>query len=253
MNDLEQLQTDIETYLLSCEANLTDADETPIQYAMIARVRPRTAAEAAGIQTKLQQALSGLQGRNGRKGISIIIGMPELGKIEANVRALTGTVTINVEITENIMINMGADGCGPHGAESFALAVSELLAHQPFSYWSPMRVVSVLPDPESVLAQKVVYRVSLTTDLIRCLKPKVGAVTITVQSNGYLTITCPTQDAVIYYTLDGSYPGSASESAVAYDAEAGLHLPVGVHQVRAAAWLAGQVGSIPREQAVTVV
>lgn len=251
MNDLEALQTDIETYLLSCEADLTDADETPIQYAMIARVRPRTAQEAAGIQTKLQQALSGLQGRNGKKGISIIIGMPELSKVEPNIRALTGTVTINLEVTENIIVNMGADGCGPHGAESFAIAAAELLNHQPFTNWSPLRVVSSLPVPEAVLGQKAVYNVTLTTDLRRSLKPKVGAVKITVPENGYVVITCPTQDAVIYYTLDGSYPGSGSESAIVYDT-AGLNLPVGVHRVRAAAWLVGQVGSVPDEETVTV-
>jgi hypothetical protein len=253
MNDLEQLQTDIETYLMSCEADLTNADETPIQFAMIARVRPRSAEEAAGIQTKLQQALSGLQGRNGKKGISIIVGMTEISKMETNIRALTGTVTINLEVTENIMVNMGAGGCGPHGCESFAQAAAELLSHQPFNRWSPMRVVSVLPSPEAVLSQKVVYNVTLQTDLKRALKPKVGAVTIATPENGFVTITCPTEDAVIYYTLDGSYPGSGSESAIVYDTTAGLNLPVGVHRVRAAAWLVGQVGSVPDEETVTVV
>jgi hypothetical protein len=164
MNDLEQFQTDVETYLASCEADILNADETPIQCAMIARVRPRTAAEAAGIQTKLQQALSGLQGRNGRKGISIIVGMPEVAEVNSSNRALSGSLTLVIEVHENILVNGGADGCWPHGAESFALTVAELLSHQVFSHFSPLRLKSILPVPEAVVTQKVVYNVTMVAD-----------------------------------------------------------------------------------------
>lgn len=247
MNETQRLQEDIESYLLSHESNPANADECPIQYAAIARVRPRDAGEAAGIQTKLQQVLSGLQGRGGKKGVSIIIGMPEIARVEPNIRALTGLMTLVIEVHENIMVNTTTQSC-----EDFAYAVAEVLNHQPFGHWSPVRVKSILPAPEAVLMQKVVYNVTLETDMRRQLKPKVGSVKMEVPENGYLVMTCPTIDAVIYYTLDGSYPGPSSASAIVYDVQAGLTLPVGVHRVRAAGWLAGLAGSVAAETLVTV-
>lgn len=250
MNETQRLQEDIESYLLSHEADLSNNDECPIQYAAIARVRPRDAGEAAGIQTRLQQVLSGLQGRNGRKGISVIIGMPEIAKVEPNVRALTGAMTLVIEIHENIMINMGAEGTGK-GCEDFAYAVAELLNQQPFGYWSAMRVVSILPAPEAVLSQKVVYNVTVKTDLRRALKPKVALPSVVV-SGPLVTVTCATAGAAIYYTTNGSMPGAANATAVVYDAESGLTLEAGTHHLRFAAWKMGMAGSVVVDEVIQV-
>lgn len=251
MNDLEQFQTDVEIYLASCEADISNPDETPVQCAMIARVRPRTAAEAAGIQTKLQQALSGLQGRNGRKGISIIVGMPEVAEVNSSNRALSGSLSLVIEVHENILVNGGTDGCWPHGAESFALAVAELLSHQVFASFTPLRLKSILPVPEAVVTQKAVYNVTLIADLRRPLKPQVGAPTISQAEDGLVTITCPTAGAVIRWTLDGTYPGRANEAARIYE-PSGFRLPPGTHTLRAAASKPGHVGSLVDELTVTV-
>jgi len=251
MNDIQRLQEDIEAYLLNSEADLTNADECPIQYAAIARVRPRDAGEAAGIQTKLQQVLSGLQGRGGRKGISVIIGMPEISQVEPNVRALTGGMTLVIEVHENIMVNMVSGGTGK-GCEEFAFAVGELLNHQPFGLWSPMRVKSILPAPEAVLNQKVVYNVTLETDLRRPLKPKVAVPNVTVHEDGHISATCATLDAVMYYTLDGSLPGPVTPTAIVFDILTGLTLTTGTWLLRVAAWKPGMAGSVVVDKTVTV-
>ena len=251
MNETQRLQEDIEAYLLNSEADLTNEDECPIQYAAIARVRPRDAGEAAGIQTKLQKVLSGLQGRNGRKGISVIIGMPEIARVEPNIRALTGLMTLVIEIHENIMVNMSADGT-TKGCEDFAYAVAELINHQPFGLWSPLRVKSILPAPEAVLNQKVVYNLTLETDLRRPLKPKVAGPTLTVHEDNHISATCTTPDAVMYYTLDGSLPGPATPTAIAFDAIAGLDLTTGTWLLRVAAWKPGMAGSVVVDKTVTV-
>lgn len=251
MNDIQQLQEDIEAYLLNSEADLTNPAECPIQYAAIARVRPRDAGEAAGIQTRLQRVLSGLDGRHGRKGISVIIGMPEIGKVEPNIRALTGGMVVVIEVHENIMINMGAEGTGK-GGEEFACAVAELLNHQPFGLWSPMGVRSILPAPEAVLSQKVVYNITLATDLRRPLKPKVAAPEVTVNEGGFVSASCSTEDARIYYSLDGSLPGPASPTAIEWDGVKGLNLTTGTWLLRVAAWKAGSAGSVVVDRRIVV-
>jgi hypothetical protein len=250
MNDLERLQTDIEGHLLSSSSDPLQEDQCPIQHAAIARVRPRNAAEAAGIQTKLQKVMSGLEGRGGKKGISIVISMPEIGRMEPNVRALTGTVAVVIEVSENILINMGAEGTGK-GCEEFALCVGDLLSHQAFAAWSPLRVRSIMPSPEAVLVQKVVYNVTLETDLNRPPMPKVAMPTRTFNTN-HVRLATATAAAVIHYTLDGSFPGPGNEGSIVYDQVAGLTLPAGKHQLRYAAWLPGMVGSIPCEAELTV-
>lgn len=251
MNETQRLQEDIESYLLNSEADLTNEDECPIQYAAIARVRPRDAGEAAGIQTKLQQVLSGLIGRGGRKGISIIIGMPEIAKVEPNIRALTGLMTLVIEVHENIMVNMAAGGTSK-GCEDFAYAVAELINHQPFGLWSPMRIRSILPEQVAVLNQKVVYNVTLETDLRRPLKPKVAVPVVTVHEDNHITATCATEDAVLYYTLNGSLPGPATPTAIVFDAIAGLDLTAGTWLLRVAAWKPGLAGSVVVDKTVTV-
>ncbi len=248
MNPLERLQTDIETYLLSCVSDPA-AGDAPIECAAIARVRPRTAEEAAGIQTRLQRILAGLEGRNGRKGMSIIIGMPEIGRVEPNVRALRGAVTVTIRVTEYLMVNMGADGCG-QGAEAFALLVAELLNHQAFAHWSPLRLASVRPDPEAVMDKMVVYDVRMETDLRGTVRSKVPPPAIEITEGGLMTLAVATAGAEIYWTLDGSYPGPGGSTAARYSEP--VQLPAGTHALRVAAWLPGSAGSVPVEQAVTV-
>lgn len=249
MNALERLQTDLETYLLSCASDPAADEAVRIEGAAIARVRPRTAEEAAGVQTKLQRVLAGLEGRNGRRGVSIIIGMPEIGKVEPNVRALRGEVTLSIRVVEHIMVNMGADGCR-QGAEAFALEVAELLNHQVFAQWSPLRLTAVRPDPEAVMDKMVAYDVVMATDLRGANRPKVALPGIDITEDGLMTLAVATAGAEIYWTLDGSYPGPANVQAARYAAP--VQLPEGIHCLRVAAWLAGSAGSVPVERVVTV-
>lgn len=249
MNETQRLQEDIEAYILNHEADLSNPDECPIQYAAIARVRPRDAGEAAGIQTKLQQVLSGLQGRQGKRGISIIVGMPEIAQVKANVRALTGLMTLVIEVHENIMVNM-SEGGTLKGCEDFAYAVAEVLMLQPFGFWSPIRVRSILPAPEQVLNQKIVYNVTIETDLNRSPKPKVAMPDVVV-NDGQVTGTCGTPDAVLYWTLDGSLPGPANANAVTLES-GGMTLPPGSWVLRVAGWKQGMAGSVIWQQQVSV-
>ncbi len=248
MNDLEQLQTGIEDFLLSSHSAADDADECPIQWAAITRVRPRTAGEATGIEIKLRRLLSGLEGREGKKGVSIFIGMPEIARMEPNIRALTGSCAVVIEVSENILVNMGEGGT-QKGAEEFALAVAELLNHQPFALWSPLRVKSILPNAEAVLDKRAAYNVTVETDLRRPKKPKVEMPSIALAAD-VMTLACATSGAAIHYTLDGSFPGPSNEESLLYATP--VTLASGTHELRVAAWKAGFAGSVQVSQTVTV-
>lgn len=247
MNELEQLQSDVESLLLGVESAC--AEDAPLQYAAIVRVRPRASEEAAGIMTQIQRKLAGLEGRRGKAGVSITVGMPEIGRMEPNIRALKGTVTLGIQVTENILVNMGDGGTG-HGAESYALAVAGLLQHQSFSPWGPLRVTSISPIVEAALAQRmVVYDVSVATDLNSAHRPQCALPALT-QEGAEITLTTATEGAVIWWTMDGSYPGPGNELARRYGAA--FDLASGTYRIRAAAHKAGMVPSVVRVAEVTV-
>lgn len=242
MSDLSQLQEDIESFLLSID-NSGDADKCPIQQAAITRVRPRNAGEATGIETKLKRLLAGLEGRRGKIGVSLIVGMPEVGKIEPNSRKLKATVSLVIEVSENIIVNMGADGTQCE-AEEFALEAAAHLQHQVFQLWSPLRVKSILPAPEAIIDKRVVYNITVETELSREAPARCDAPVAALEA-GVLTLSSTTPGASVYYTLNGSYPGPGNATAFIYAMPAPLS--VGDHTLRAAAWKTGLAGSLQTE------
>lgn len=246
MNELEQLQTDVESLLLGVESAC--AEDAPLQYAAVSMVRPRTDKEALDIRTRLDKMMGGLVGRQGKAGISIIVGMPEIGRVEPNVRAIKGTVTLTVEVIENVMVNMGDKGTG-RGAEDFALAVAEVLQHQVFAPWSPLRVTGVPAVVAAVKQGNVVYDVELATDLNRALRAQCALPSL-AQEGAEITLTTATEGAVIWWTLDGSYPGPGNELARRYGAA--FDLASGTHRLRVAAHKAGMVPSVVRVVEVVV-
>jgi hypothetical protein len=220
MSPFERLQLDLEQFLLS---------HTELQYLDITHVRPRTAEEAAGIQSKLNSTLAGLTGRNGRRGVSCIIGMPVFGDAAVNVRTLRGQMTIILEVTENIVVNDTGASCEEHAWE-----IARLLQHMQFQPWSPLigdpRLIT--PSPEAVLDKKVVYRINMSVEITAEKKDKVATPTITA-SGASITLACATSQAVLYHTTDESFPGPGNAAALLYSAP--FTLATGTHLLRVAA------------------
>jgi hypothetical protein len=242
MSPFEQLQTDIEHYLKSDE-DLRDL--------AITHVRPRTAKEAATIQGDLDKVLAGLlAGPSGKKGISVIVNMPELVKVEGNVRAVTGDLSISLRVVEHVMINMGLDGT-QRSAEAWALMIANRLHHQVFQPLAPLvgeeRLIT--PVPERVLTGKVEYNIELSCTFPGERISKVQPVSL-VQAGPQMTLSCATTGAQIWWTVDGSFPGPGNELAQMYDGP--FALGAGGHCLRTAAHLAGSAGSVVKQERVTV-
>lgn len=230
MSPLERLQLDIEQCLLSAEE---------MQYVHFSRIRPREAAEAAGIQTTLDKALSGLIQRNGRQGVSCIIGMPVVEDLQSNTRALRGRLVIPLDVMENIVLNNTGASCEEHAWE-----MARLLQHMTFVPWSPLvgepRLMT--PRPEAVLNKTVVYRVEFGSEIVARVKEKVADPSVTPNEDGTITLSCSTPGAAIYSTTDGSFPGPGNAAASLYATPLTL-VGSGVFSLRAAAFKSGMACS----------
>lgn len=242
MSPFERLQTDIECFLKS-EEDLRDL--------AIVHVRPRTAKEAATIQSDLDKTLAGLMpAPSGKKGMSVIIQMPELGGVEGNVRAVTGQLRIALRVIEHVFINMGNEGTGK-SAESWALVIANRLHQQVFAPLAPLvgEPSMITPVPERVLAGKVEYNVELSCTFPGERINKVQAVSL-AKDGREITLTCPTTGAQIWWTDDGGFPGPGNADARMYDGP--FLLPTGEHELRFAAYLCGAAGSVVKRECVSL-
>lgn len=241
MSPLERLQYDTELFLLSHEE---------LELATVWRVRPRSAGEATGIETKIQQMLNGMVQRNGKLGVSISILMPVLTGVESNVRSVSGGIGLDVDVIENVMVNMGPQGT-QISAEAYALRVAQLLHHMSFGGSQPLvgEPQMITPQPEMVLDKKVVYRVSLKAHFPGERRAKVATPSI-IQTGAQITLNKANAEEEIWWTNDGSLPGPANENANRYGEP--FSLPVGTHCLRVAAYARCAIGSNVREQTVVV-
>jgi len=228
MSIFERLQLDLEQFLLS---------HTELQYIDITHVRPRDAEEAAGIQSKLNNTLAGITTRNGKRGVSCIIGMPEFGGTAVNVRALRGKMTIILEVIENIVVNNTGASCEEHAWE-----IARLLQHMQFQPWSPLvgDPKLITPSPEAILDKKIIYRITMTVEITAERKDKVSTPEVSA-SGANITLSCATSGAAVYYTTDESFPGPGNADALLYSAP--FALAPGAHLLRVAAHKSGSACS----------
>lgn len=206
LSPLERLQLDVEQCLLSLPQ---------ISNVAIMAVRPRSAGAIAQFQTKLNNFLAGMEVRNGKKGTSIIVGMPLLDDVNPNMYGVKGNLLIELSVIENIMINEGADGTG-FTAESLAYQLAQMIPQMNFAPFGQLLAEKQLitPRPEAVMDKRIEYRVRLSVlshalPFDKCTPPRIS------RSGSTITLT-GTGD--IWYTADDSFPGPGNASAVLYTA-----------------------------------
>ena len=204
MSPLERLQIDVEQCLLSIALINTVA---------ITAVRPRTAGAAAQIQTKINNTLAGLEVRNGKRGAAVIVSMPTLADVNANLYGVKGNLIIELGVIENILVNEGSDGTG-FTAESLAFLIAQMLPQMNFAPFGQLIAESQLitPRPEAVMEKRIEYRLRLkvlshSRPFPKCSPPVIS------RSGSTLTIS---GSGDIWYTTDESYPGPGNAAAVLY-------------------------------------
>lgn len=191
------------------------------------------------IGSQLKKSLAGLQPKGGKTGAAVSILTPLLEEPNANLPGINTDLAVIVRCQENPLINEGDNGTGK-SAE--AIAVQALLALDQFNANEEVGILKprggANPNPTANTAM-VTYDVECSCKLE--VKPLARVATPTAALIGSsVTLTTATEDAAIYYRIDGLYPTPA---ATLYDSP--IALPEGETTLRFAAYLAGSLPSNP--------
>jgi len=171
--------------------------------------------ERLGITTnEIDRVTAELNPRGGKLGVVIIVLMPELLPEGASTPGALYKISHAVQVIENPSINQGSTAVGL-SCEQVAQRIRQIL--QNFSAgWGPaLNLASMKPANYREGTRSYVIEVSLESG-DRAI-PKVATPVIAAAGN-VITLTCSTGSAVIYYTTDGTYPGSGNAAATVYSA-----------------------------------
>ncbi len=171
------------------------------------------------LDTEVNRALSGLQGRNGKGGATIEVLMPTLKTALPDSAGPVCVLEQKFTVKEQPTVNLGAHGTGLTCEQ---IAVNLAQTFQLFFLGGPMQGFYAAPafykyvegnsDKPFVAIQVVLNATFVLTALQRTLAPGAEAAAQTVT----LTDEQPGGGSTIYYTTDGSFPGSGNPNAIRY-------------------------------------
>jgi hypothetical protein len=211
MDALEQLQTDV-FWLLDAAQSL--------QYTTVLMARPRIdpitglPVLAPDIIQKQQFALAGNLKKNGKTGSAIMVLLPVEEPIEAVHKAqrVPTRQKVTVRVLENTLINMSDQGSGL-SAETLAQRVWDQLDEYPFLSGHKLKWTRKAP----ISASPVIYEMYFERDSDRVHLPRCYPVMHALNGSATrLALWSPTADSVVYYTLDGTFPGITNPNAFAF-------------------------------------
>jgi hypothetical protein len=171
------------------------------------------------LDTEVNKALSGLQGRNGKGGATIEVLMPTLKTALPDTAGPVCILEQKFVVKEQPTVNLGANGTGLTCEQ---IAVNLAQTFQLFFLGGPMQGFYAAPsfykyiegssDKAFVAIQVVLNATFVLTALQRTAGPAASAAAQTVT----LTDQQPGGGSIIYYTTEGSFPGSGNPNATQY-------------------------------------
>ncbi len=207
-------------------------------------LRPRAQEGAAQIQTRIDQALTGLVKKAGKAGAAVTLLMPTGDTDKPNVPGPQLRFTYTARVQEIIAINFGPQGT-QKSAEEIALAVLQLCHLCQFNGANVLYADPATLTPSLDADPKLTYDVRFLAQggLPKPLKVALPIITVVGDT---ATVACATAGAAIYTTTDDSYPSPLNPAASLYAAP----LVPGPCTVRACAFLAGYQQSDVHQAAV---
>ena len=171
------------------------------------------------IESDVETALGVFNAETGKKiGAVIIAIMPEITNNGSESPALDLTAVLSFQvITLRVVNDDTANNGSGKTAESLAMAVLTELHH----YFSALLRIAFYADDAPVKPLQtqddgtVSYLVQISARFVIDRRSKVATPDVSL-SGATLTLTCATAGATIYYTTDGSYPGSANPTSIEY-------------------------------------
>ncbi|MGA2749126.1 MAG: FN3 associated domain-containing protein [Verrucomicrobiota bacterium] len=171
------------------------------------------------LESEVNKALAGLKGRNGKGGASIEVLMPTLKAPKADTAGPVCTLEQRFVVKEQPTVNLGANGTGLT-AEQIAVAIAQTF--QLFFLGGPLQGFYVAPtfyeyakggaDAPYLCVEVTLQATFVLTALARTLAPAATAAAQTVS----LADRQPGGGSTIYYSTDGSFPGSGNPNAIIY-------------------------------------
>jgi hypothetical protein len=171
------------------------------------------------LDTEVNRALAGLAGRNGMGGASIEVLMPTLKSALPDTAGPVCTLEQKFIVKEQPTVNQGAHGTGLSVEQ---IAVNLAQTFQLFFLGGPMQgfyaaptfyeYISTAADVPFIPLAVTLRATFALTALTRTLVPAASAVAETVT----LTDQQPGGGSALYYTTDGSFPGSGNPNAMLY-------------------------------------
>ncbi len=174
-------------------------------------VRPREQESFTTIQTKIDQMIGGLTSYNGKSGAAVYVLMPTGDAADINVPGPRLNFAFVVRVQELPIINMGPKGT-QKSAEEIALKVLSLLHH--FNPGKGNVIVaaadaltpSSAADPKITIDVKFIQTSGVQPE-VKVVTPQLTSAPAVSPAVGVdVTITCATDGASLFYSIDGSYP-----------------------------------------------
>lgn len=182
---------------------------------------PRALTPGDVVSNPIDQALAAVSGN----GAAIIVLNPDLAGGTTDQPLVFDEAQLEIVCVTSDLINVAPGGAATRAAwlaSQVALALHDAVA--PPRWWKLAITSMTKIRPETISAEMaalwrdqglVAWSVKLNTPLVltalaKCAEPALTELT------GTVTITCATSGAAIYYTTDGTYPGSGNTAATLY-------------------------------------
>lgn len=236
LDPLAQLQADF-TARLNSLAYFADIEVVSLSaFRDGNRLNPEAIAD---IEARCQNALAGLNPKNGKAGAIVRVPLPALTGRNPDVPGPRLDLRLGVEIAVNPLVNFATNGTGKQLSE-IALQVIQAGHHYQLpgvaSLTAGKDAFEAGVDAENGLLLGVV-----TLESQLNLDPPASVVQPTCTVGATVALACATAGAAIYYTTDGSLPWSGNVTASLYSAP--FAVPSAGTDLRAAAYKSGLAGS----------
>jgi hypothetical protein len=200
-------------------------------------------------QVDLSSVYTGV--RNGVSGCGILVEMPAFTVDKPNLLGPVGMLEFTLAVIEEPNINMtpatgaGATGGTQLSAEDVAQIIQDELHGLEIAglvqLWAAPHAIVPIHAYDAACPGTVQYRVHFSMRYNRDQTPRV-AMPVPSQAGDTVTLTCATNGATIYYTLDGTTPVPPPTNPGAQIYTAPVQMVSG-QTLRARAFLAGMTGS----------
>lgn len=198
------------------------------------------------IENRIDFALVTKTKRSGRMGCGAVIEMPTFVTEGGTAPGPQGAFELSIMVIEEPLLNMNAANGTLLSAEDVGMKILGIGHH----WYSPLlgqfaAAKQALEAAEPPQKGQIAYRVrfAFTPPVEPTARVSRPVIATEAQGEGephLVTITCATDEAQIYYTVDGSFPGAGEPGAKVYE---GAFEAEAETLIQAAAYLDGMAGS----------